>query len=188
MRGPGTRAYYVRLLLTVNTLDLSKEAREIIGSLGARKIFDSEYKFRKALVTESSNTSMLTDILENLYMSQAYDAWYFFAYPSRLRMNEHNVSKLIEAGLVFRAQWLILDHLEVLEEDRRIGTITGVRLVLDTINGINGIEIIETLVERFHKRFARIIKELSRRTHYAENLVKEYNALKRCQEKKLSLL
>jgi len=87
----------------------------------------------------------LVELLEELYINEAHGAWYFFAYPAYRRLPQREVEQLVEAGLAFRALWLVLDHLVDLEEDRRNRVVTEVRLALDIAREPTALQ---SLVER----------------------------------------
>lgn len=118
IRGRGARALYVRTILLANTLLKSPEAKLFLGEIGAQKVFDTEYAAAINLTNVKTGTEEAYKVLEQLYINQAHGAWFFFAYPARRRLPRVEAERLTEAGILFRTQWLILDHLEDLEEDR----------------------------------------------------------------------
>ncbi len=82
---------------------------------------------------------------------------------------------------MFRALWLILDHLLDLEEVRENNVITGVRLAIDYVRQPR---LIVELTEKLSKRFNNLIEAL-RGVDYAVNLQQEYVELKEMLKKEL---
>ncbi|ALL00466.1 hypothetical protein Pyrde_0416 [Pyrodictium delaneyi] len=85
---------------------------------------------------------------------------------------------------MYRALWLVLDHLVDLEEDRRNNVVTGVRLALDIAREPMTLR---SLVERLHQRFNTAIEGL-RHIAYAENLEREYERLMELLNRELGRL
>ena len=108
-------------------------------------------------------------------------AWLFFAYPACRRLPEGTAEELVEAGMLFRALWLVLDHLVDLEEDRNQGVVTGVRLAIDYARKPH---LLQALVERLNTRLEGRLENLNR-IGYAENLRREWGRLKAVLEGEL---
>ncbi|MEB3787984.1 MAG: hypothetical protein GSR78_04420, partial [Desulfurococcales archaeon] len=174
VRGSGIRAIYVRTILLANTLLQSKESRIFLGELGSSKVFDGEYTAAKQFLQGKLVGDDAYRVLEQSYINQAYGAWFFFDYPASRRLPRDKAEALTRAGVLFRALWLVLDHLEDLEEDRRNDTMTGVRYLVD-VHGEP--RLVAALVSRLdsmlHESLAGIGESI-----YKRNLLAEYDALK----------
>ncbi len=175
VRGPGTRAIYVRTILLANTLLQSKESRIFLGELGSSKVFDGEYTAAKQFLQGKLVGDDAYHVLEQSYINQAYGAWLFFAYPASRRLSRDRAEALTRAGVLFRALWLVLDHLEDLEEDRKNNTVTGVRYVLDVL-GEPGL--VARLVGSLEREFKSALAGAGS-SIYASGLEREYGVLRR---------
>ena len=174
-RGPGARAVYVRTILLANTLLQSKESRIFLGELGSSKVFDGEYTAAKQFLQGKLVGDDAYHVLEQSYINQAYGAWLFFAYPASRRLSRDRAEALTRAGVLFRALWLVLDHLEDLEEDRKNNTVTGVRYVLDVLSEPGPVaRLVGSLEREFKSALAGAGSSI-----YASGLEREYGVLRR---------
>jgi len=170
-RGKNVSKIYTRTILVANGLFRSWECKYAINFLAGHKIFDYEYKLRLMFAECVSPTSLedAVSLLEKLYLNEAYDIWYFFAYPAHRRLSLKKAECLIKASLIFGALWLILDHLVDLDEDRKNNVITGVRFAIDYLKQPITIKI---LVDRLRDKFNKLFSE-SDYTVYMERLKDE---------------
>ncbi len=170
-RGPGARAVYVRTILLAEALLKSQESKRYLGVMIGR-VFDAEYSSKGAISGAVERDPL--GWLEKLYVEDAHDAWLFFAYPASRRLPGGEAEALTRAGVLFRALWLVLDHLEDLEEDRKNNTTTGVRYLVDMHGEPRLVAALASRLDlMLHESLAGMGESV-----YKRNLLAEYDALR----------
>ena len=151
VRGNNVRKLYVRTIILAENILKSSEAKTYLGSMIA-EVFDHEY-----LLYKDKSKEMSLEYIEKIYTKDAYDIWFFFAFPAYKRLRDDLAEHIITAAIYFRTLWLILDHIKDLEEDRSNNVLTGVRHLVDNIGEPS---LVISLVGRIKNKFEETLKHV----------------------------